>query len=156
MSEPITRRRFLRDSAIATGAVVLLDPSSLFAGSGPVGELANFEVASAFAGDALRRPRRERSTGVFAQVEYGDGQGGPIARWTRLGEDFTLVLLPTAVVFDVPTRSESTEAISLDDFERGRGHHEVVVQFGEAALEQLRTEVAYLRLFAPNIGQQAA
>ncbi len=148
MPEPITRRRFLRDSAIAAGAVVLLDPRSAVGASGM------FEVGSAVAD--VRRPRGEDTGGIFAQVEYFDGRDGPIARWTRLGGDFVLVLLPTSLVFDVPTVSEFTETTSLGDFEQGRGHREIVEHFGEGTLEQVRSQVAYLRLFPPQPDQQAA
>lgn len=148
MPEPITRRRFLRDSAIAAGAVVLVDPSVAFARSGM------FEVGSA--SEAQRAPHRKVAGGAFAQVEYFDGPNGPIARWTRLGDDLVLVLLPTSLVFDVPTVSEFTETISLGHFEQGRGHHEIVEHFGEGTLEQVRSQVAYLRLFSPQPDRQAA
>jgi hypothetical protein len=148
LPEPITRRRFLRDSAIAAGAVVLLDPSGALAQPGPS------DVGAAF--EPRRRPHRKPTDGVFAQVEYFDGPNGPIARWTRLGEDLTLLLLPTSPVFDVPTVSEFTATISLGDFEQGRGHHEIVEHFGEGALEQVRSQVAYLRLFPAQPDRQAA
>ena len=148
MPEPITRRRFLRDSAIVAGAAVLLDPTGAFARSGM------FEAGSA--PEAPRAPHRKGAGGASAQVEYFDGPNGPIARWTRLGEDLTLVLLPTSLVFDVPTESEFTTTISLGDFEQGRGHHAIVEHFGEGALEQVRSQVAHLRLFAAQPDRQAA
>jgi hypothetical protein len=152
----MTRRRFLRNTAIISGAAVLVDPAWALAASGGDEATDAFSGAGAF-GVTARRPKRgKRSDGVFAQVEYGDGRSGPLARWTRLGEDVTLELHPTALVLRVPTRTETTETITLDDFERGRGHHEIAEFFGEPALEQVRTEIAYLRVFPSQFDVRAA
>ena len=152
----MTRRRFLRNTAIVSGTAVLFDPAWALAASGGDEAADAFSGVSAFGATARRPKRRKRSDGLFAQVEYGDGRSGPIARWTRLGEDVTLELHATALVTRVPTRTETTETITLTDFESGRGHHEIAEFFGEPTLEQVRTEIAYLRVFPPQLDDQAA
>jgi len=150
LPEPITRRQFLRDSAFLAGAAVVFDPSWLFAAG------TDSRSTAAGHGDPSDRSRHSGADGVFAEVEYGDGDGAPLVRWTRLGEDHSLELWHEAVVVDVPLLSETTAAISLADFDQGRGHHEVVHYFGAPTLAQLRTEVAYSRILIRQPREQAA
>ena len=136
LADPITRRQFLRGSALIAGAAAVFDPSWLFDGS-------SADAAAAFGGSQRDRPGQSRFEGPSAQVAYGDGDSAPLLRWTRLGEDHTLDLWFDRVVVDVPSRSATASTIPLNDFARGRGHHEIVRYFGAPALAQLRTEVAY-------------
>lgn len=150
MPEPITRRQFLRDSAVIAGAAVVFDPGWLsFAGT-------ESESTAASHGDPRHRSSHSGAEGLFAQAHYGDGDSAPLVRWTRLGEDHSLALWHGAVVVDVPTLSETTSTISLEDFDQGRGHHEVLHYFGAPTLAQLRTEVAYRRVLIQQRRTHAA
>ena len=140
MPEEITRRQFLRSSAIVAGAAVVLDPSWLFGG------VAMDSGDSSQGAWRARNPHRG-SEGVFAQVEYGDGDTSPCVRWSRLGEDHTLELWARSIEVKVPSRSEAVMEVSLMEFDQGRGHHEVGHFFGAPTLAQLRTEVAYRAVF---------
>ena len=133
MAEPITRREFLRNSAMVSGAVVLADPRLLFGH----GLAAKPGPAAASAG--------RHAAGGFTLVEYGDPGDGFLVRGTRAGGDHALELTRTAVVFQSPTRSTGTpEVIELAEFELGRGHDVIAQEFGPEALDHLRTEVANL------------
>lgn len=136
MPDRITRREFIRGSAMLAGAVVVFDPSWLFGDLGANPERSNAALGSGPGG-------RQGVGGPDAQIEFLEGADGPIVRWTRLGDEYTLELRQAYLLIDVPTRAETIMSVSLEDFERGRGHQEVVHFFGAPTLERLRTEISY-------------
>ncbi len=134
MPEPITRRRFLRDTAVVSGVAVLTD----------LGWSPRVDAGS---GGAPGRNRHDRpSDGVFSQTDYGDERDEFLLRWTRWGGGSRLELRSNAILIDRP--ADAPEVIELRDFEQGRGHHIIAQHFGTPVLAQLRNEVAQLSLFA--------
>ncbi len=134
MPRPMTRREFLRGSALVSGAAVLVDPRLMLA-RGPARQ------------PARGRRRAGTAGGLFTLVEYGDAGDDFLVRGTRLGGDYTLSLTAAAVMFQAPALANYPEVISLADFELGRGHDEIARYFGPEALDQLRVEVTRRRVF---------
>ncbi len=136
MPEPITRRRFLRDAALVSGAAVLVDPRVVL-GAGPARE------------GARARPAPREDGGAPARVTELDfaRSGDPFwIRGRRFGSDYSVELDAEEVRYFAPTRSAQVPAVvSLADFEVGRGHDEIAQLFGPEALHQLRLRASLLR-----------
>jgi len=132
MPRSLTRRRFLRDSAIVSGGAVLL-----------VG--LDRTDADAASPSSARRPdaARHRSDGLSAQMERGGQDDEVLVRWTH-ADSSSLELTPTLVRFDVPTFGVAE--VDIGDFERGASQHEIGKFFGVGALDQLRNEVFAMQL----------
>lgn len=138
MSEPISRRRFIRDTTIAAGIAVVADPGWVL----PAGTA----VADA-------TPKEVPSRGIHAAVV--DHEDGSPVRWGRLGDDVTMELGATSILIGVPTVMYETDGVlTLDEFQRGIGHHEIVRDLGEPALMRLRDEISYRTVLQPSVDDQ--